>query len=136
MAYGVGYYFGAKLLAKLNGATDFTPPATWYAALMTASPTDAGSGTELTGGSYARKAVTNNTTNFPAPDGTATQTLGADIAWGSLGAISSSTIVAVAFYDASTSGNLGLWVDLSASKAVASGDTFTVYAANGVFTAR
>jgi hypothetical protein len=136
MAYGVGYFWGAQLLAKLNGATNFTPPATWYAALMTASPTDAGGGTELTGGSYGRVSKTNNTTNFPAPSGTATQTLGTDIDWGSLGTISSSTIVAVAFYDAASAGNLGLWVDLSTPKAVASGDSFKVFAANGTFTAR
>jgi hypothetical protein len=41
-------------------------PATWYVALYTVSPTAAGGGTEAAYGSYARVAVTNNGTNFPA----------------------------------------------------------------------
>jgi hypothetical protein len=49
----------AELLNKDFGATNYTPPATWYVGLLTAA-------TELSGGSYARVALTNNTTNFPA----------------------------------------------------------------------
>jgi len=42
-------------------------PATWYLALSTTQPNADGSGfTEPVGGSYARVAVTNNSTNFPA----------------------------------------------------------------------
>ena len=48
-----------ETLDKWFGATDFTPPATWYVGLLDATET------ELTGGGYARVAVTNNTTNFP-----------------------------------------------------------------------
>lgn len=42
-------------------------PATWYIGLSTTQPNDDGTGfTEPVGGSYARKAVTNNVTNWPA----------------------------------------------------------------------
>ncbi len=42
-------------------------PATWYVGLTTTAPNDDGTNvTEPVGGSYARVAVTNNTTNFPA----------------------------------------------------------------------
>lgn len=41
-------------------------PATVYIALFTVAPTAAGGGTEVSGGAYARVAVTNNATNFPA----------------------------------------------------------------------
>lgn len=136
MASGVGYFYGQKILAKLNGATDFTPPATWYAALLTAAPSDAGGGTEVTigSGSYARVAVTNNTTNFPAPaSGPVTQATGAPIDWGSATG-SWGTITHIAFYDASTAGNLGVWGALSTSKTVASGDSFKVNTGNGTFT--
>lgn len=44
-------------------------PATVYVALFTAAPNDAGGGTEAAGGSYARVAVTNNTTNWGAASG-------------------------------------------------------------------
>jgi hypothetical protein len=48
----------AQILNKVFGGTNFSAEATWYVALRAG-------GTELTGGSYARVAVTNNTTNFP-----------------------------------------------------------------------
>jgi hypothetical protein len=38
--------------------TTYTSPATVYAALYSTNPTDADSGTEITGGAYARQAVT------------------------------------------------------------------------------
>ncbi|WP_135552115.1 phage tail fiber protein [Paenibacillus cymbidii] len=42
--------------------TAFTPPTTLYIALYTSDPTDADTGTEVTGGSYSRQTVT-----FDAP---------------------------------------------------------------------
>ena len=45
-------------------------PATLYIELLTAlANPDGTGGTEVTGGSYARAAVTNNNTNFPAASG-------------------------------------------------------------------
>lgn len=42
-------------------------PATWYLGMSTTTPNEDGTGfTEPVGGSYARVAVTNNTTSFPA----------------------------------------------------------------------
>jgi hypothetical protein len=38
--------------------TAYTPPTAVYAALYTTDPTDADTGTEVTGGSYARQAIT------------------------------------------------------------------------------
>ena len=35
-----------------------TRPTAWYVALYTAAPSDTGGGTEVSGGSYVRKAVT------------------------------------------------------------------------------
>ena len=49
----------AQILNKEFGGTNYTAETTWYVALRAA-------GTELTGGSYARVAVTNNTTNWAA----------------------------------------------------------------------
>lgn len=48
----------AQILNKEFGATNYTAEATWYVGLRAG-------GTELSGGSYARVALTNNTTNFP-----------------------------------------------------------------------
>lgn len=76
------------------GSTTYSP-ATWYLGLSTTTPNDDGSNfTEPTGGSYARVAVTNNSTNFPAAStssGTTTKVNGTDITFtdptGSWGAI-------------------------------------------------
>lgn len=56
------------LLDYMFGQTgSYTVPATYYIALSTTTPTDAGTNvTEPSGNAYARVAVTNNSTNFPA----------------------------------------------------------------------
>lgn len=75
----------------------------------------------MSGGSYVRLSITNNSTNFPAASGGA-KTNGVDFtfvtATGSWG-----TIVAWGLFDASTSGNLLYWGDVTPNKAIASGDT-------------
>lgn len=55
---GIAASHAGEILSKDFGSVDYTPPATWYFGLLSG-------GTELTGGDYARVAVTNNTTNFP-----------------------------------------------------------------------
>ena len=59
----------AVLNALFNGGS-LGAPATYYVALSTTKPADDGSNvTEPTAGSYARAAVTKNTTNFPTTTG-------------------------------------------------------------------
>lgn len=96
-------------------------PATLYPALFTAAPSDAGGGTEVSGGSYARVAVTNNATNFPAATGGA-KTNGADFTFPTATA-SWGTVTHVGLFDASSGGNLKAWAALAAPQAVASGAT-------------
>jgi hypothetical protein len=90
-------------------------------ALFTANPSDSGGGTEVTGGSYARVSVTNNTTNWPnassgsKSNGTAITFPTATANWG--------TVTAFGIFDASSAGNLLYWGTLSASKTVDNGDT-------------
>lgn len=128
MAGSKSDYLENKLLDHWLGNTAFTAPATVYVALYTAAPSDAGSGTEVTGGSYARVSVTNNTTNWPAAssgsksNGTAISFPTASAGWG--------TVEAAALMDASTSGNQLAWAELLTGTAYvatakASTDTFT-----------
>lgn len=113
-----------KVLDHLFGATSYSPPGTLYIALFTAAPSDSGGGTEVTGGSYARVAVTNNTTNFPNASGTSptSKSNGTTITFPTASA-SWGTVVAFGIFDASSSGNLIAWADLTTSKSIASGDT-------------
>ena len=100
--------------------------ATLYVALFTAAPNDAGGGTEVAGGSYARAAVTNNATNFPAAangqksNANAINFAQATNAWG--------TVTHAGIFDALSGGNMLLWMPLDASKTVASGDTVSITA--------
>lgn len=129
MAGSKSDYLEDAILDHVLGGGDYTRPGTVYVALYTAAPTDAGGGTEVSGGSYARVAVTNNATNWPAAssgtkqNGTAIQFPQATASWG--------TVVAFAILDASSGGNFLYWGDLTASKSVESGDT-AEFAVGGV----
>jgi hypothetical protein len=110
-----------ELLDHVFGNAAYTAPATLYVSLFTATPSDTGGGTEATGGSYARVAVTNNATNWPAAaagakaNGTAITFPTASASWG--------VVTQFGIHDASTAGNLLVWGDLTASKTIDSGDT-------------
>src|SRR3990167_6609668 len=129
-------YAENKLIDHLFRAATFTKPTTLYIALFTAAPTDAGGGTEVTGGSYARQALNPSDTNWYATQG---GTTGASSGTG--GATSNAlevsfqqatanwgTIVAAAIFDASTSGNMLFWGNLASSKIINSGDQFRIAA--------
>lgn len=106
-----------ELLDHLGGNGSYTAP-TPYVGLFTAAPSDAGGGTECSGGSYAR---VNANTLFGAASGTTMSNDGAitfPTATGSWG-----TVTHFGIFDASTAGNLLIWGALGTSKAVGSGDT-------------
>jgi len=114
-------YLENKLLDHVLGGGDYTRPATVYVALFTVAPSDSGGGTEVSGGSYARVAVTNNATNWPAASGGA-KSNGTEITFAEATA-SWGTVVAFAIFDAATAGNMLYWATLTTSKAIDSGDT-------------
>lgn len=58
----ISNWLSAALLNASLRNTAFTPPATVYLALYTSDPTQADTGTEVTGGGYARQTIT-----FAAP---------------------------------------------------------------------
>ena len=118
MAEMSNYLENALINATLRN-TSYTSPATVYVGLYTSDPTDANTGTEVSGGSYARTAVT-----FGSPsDGVTTNSAAVEFpqatgSWGTVGWIG--------ILDASTSGNLLYHTPLDASKTIASGDIFKI----------
>ena len=139
MAGSKSDYLEKAILDYLLGATALAVPPTTatpvYVALSTAAYSDAATGaamTEVSGNAYARVAVANNTTNWPASTGTspAQKQNGTAItfpaATGSWGTVTSFYIV-----DAAANGNVLYGGDLSVAKAIASGDTAT-FAANSI----
>lgn len=126
---GKSDYAENKILELLVGKTAFATP-TAYVALYTAAPSDAGGGTEVSGGSYARKStagadwgtaasgsITNaNAVTFITPTGS----------WG--------TVTHFGLFDAATSGNLLSWGSLTTSKTIGSGDSASFAASALVLT--
>jgi hypothetical protein len=108
--------------ALINGtlrATTYTAPTTVYVGLFTTDPTDAGSGTEVSGNAYARQAAT-----FAAPSNGAATT-DADVqfpqATGNWG-----TVTHFAVFDALTTGNMLYHGALTTSKTIETGDVFKI----------
>ena len=112
----------ALINATLRNTT-YTSVATVYVSLWTSDPTDAGSGTEVSGGSYARTSVT-----FAAPSNGVT-TNNADVTFPTATA-SWGTVGWIGINDASTSGNLLYHTALDTSKAIDSGDIFKIATGN------
>lgn len=122
MAGSLSDYLENKLLDHCFRNTAFTSPTTVYAALFTTIPTDAGPGTEVSGGSYARIAITNAAAASGAiSNSTAVTFPAATGSWGS--------IVAFAIFDALTVGNMLAWGELLGARKVfvvdPTTDTFT-----------
>lgn len=121
-------YMENKVLDIVGGVT-FTAPATLYIALYTtAVPSDASTGTtpaggavEVTGGSYARQAVTNNATNFPAASG-GSKANGTAITWSTPPSANWGVVVGFAIVDALTLGNILYKGAISPNKTINNGD--------------
>lgn len=129
MASGKSDYLENQLLNHVfGGATWPTLPASIYISLHTASVADAGGGAEVSGGAYARQAVTRNTTNFPTTS-TGTISNGALIQF-PVATANWGTVTSVGVWDASTAGNLLYWGDLSASQAINTNNRFELPVGN------
>lgn len=111
-------YLENKVLGHVFGAASYTAPATLYVALYTVAPTDTGGGTEVSGGSYVRQSVAFTVSGNLATNTSAVEWPTATGSWG--------TVVAVGVFDASTSGNLMAFANLTNSKTIASGDVFRI----------
>jgi len=122
MAEFSNYLENALINAVLRN-TSYTSPATVYVSLYTSDPTDADSGTEVSGGSYARTAVT-----FGAPSN-GVSTNSADVTFPTATA-SWGTVTHIGIHDASTSGNLLFHTPLDTSKTIDSGDIFKITTGN------
>ena len=118
-------YLENELLDHALGTGSFTAPSNVYMALFTSDPTDAGSGTEVSGAGYARQLVT-----FGAASSGSVTNSSAEVFTASGGTFG--TVTHTALYDASTSGNLLFHGALATAKTVTDGESLTI--AIGAFT--
>jgi hypothetical protein len=117
-----GDFLENELLDHVFGNAAYSAPANLFFGLSTTDPLDDGSGiTEPGGGSYARKSMANNATNFPAAvsgaksNGTAITFVTATASWGVIGW--------VIIMDLASGGNMLAHAALDSSKTVDNGDT-------------
>jgi len=112
-------YLENKLLDHVLNNASFTSPTTVYVGLFTATPTDTTSGTEVSGGSYARQVLSVTTASSGVVTSDADITFPQATAnWG--------TIVALGIHDALSSGNLLMYTDLTTTKTIDAGDILKV----------
>ena len=122
MAEMSNFLENALINATLRNTT-YTSVATVYVSLWTSDPTDAGSGTEVSGGSYARTSVT-----FAAPSNGVT-TNNADVTFPTATA-SWGTVGWIGINDALSGGNLLYHTALDTAKAIDTGDIFKISTGN------
>lgn len=113
---------GENLALNFFVAGSFTAPTTLYLALHSDSQSDSSAGTEITGGSYVRKAVTWGTVSGGAVSNSA------DINFDGMPAVPSPGITSGSLWTASTGGTRLWYGDIAAQKTLNSGDTFKVAA--------
>lgn len=138
----IDWFFRAQAIG-ISGATAGagTGPATLYVALLTAAPSDTGGGTEVSGGSYARVAVTSSLANWAGTQGAGTTVASS----GTSGTTSNNnsitfpaptanwgSITHAAVYDASSGGNLIAHGALGTAKTVNNGDPAPSFAAGAL----
>ena len=111
-------YLETEILDHVFGGNAYTAPSNLYLGLYTATPSDTGGGTELSGSGYARLAMAMSVSGNLATNSAAEEFATATGSWG--------TVTHVGVFDAATSGNLMAYGTLSASKAVATGDVFRI----------
>ena len=95
-----------------------TRPSAWYVALYTAAPSDTGGGTEVSGGSYARKAITFSVSGDTASNTAAIEFDAATTSWG--------TITHAAVFDALSGGNMIAYAALNTSKQIDTDDVLRI----------
>lgn len=125
-------YLEGRMLDELYGGTAFAAPGTIYVGLFTAAPTDAGGGTEVTGGAYARASLANTSGNWPAATGTPrVKANGAVLTFPSPSA-NWGTVTHFGTFDAASGGNLLHWAALAAPKTIAGGDGAPSFAVGAI----
>ncbi len=116
------YLENALINATLRN-TSYTSPTTVYVSLWTSDPTDAGSGAEVSGGSYARTSVT-----FGAPSNGVSLN-NADVTFPTATA-SWGTVGWIGINDNASGGNLLYHTALDIAKTIDTGDIFKIETGN------
>lgn len=125
----ISNYLENKLVDATLRGVSFTSPAKVYLALFTSDPTEAGSGTEVSGAGYTRKEIT-----FGAPVDGSTVSSGdvffpvATASWG--------TVSHLAIFDAVSGGNMLYYGSIATPKTINTDDQLKVSSGDITITLR
>lgn len=133
-------YLENKIADHIFRGQTFASPANLYLALFTSAPTDAGGGTEVSGGSYARVTIATGLTAFKGTHGTTTGASSGTSGQITLASAATfpaptanwGTVTHVAVMDASSGGNMLAQLALSQQRTVNSGDPAPSFAADSL----
>lgn len=133
-------YLENKVVDWLFRAQAFTPPSALYVSLHTAACSDSSTGTEVTGGSYARAQLDPSTTNWAN-----TQDSGTGVSSGTTGTTKNKATITFpsptanwgsvthfAVFDASSAGNMLFCAALGTAKTVNNGDAAPSFAVDAL----
>jgi|TARA_B100000424_G_C22611728_1_gene340810 hypothetical protein len=118
-------YLENKVIDHFLGTSSTSAPSNVYMGLFTSNPTDANSGTEVSGNGYSRQVITFNAASSGSATNSSAETFTAS--GGNFG-----TITHFGIFDASTSGNLLYHGALTDDKVIEDGDSLVV--ASGAIT--
>lgn len=115
-------YLEVSLRTHIFRTGSWTKPTVLAVALFTATPSDSGGGTEVTGGSYARVNVPPLDANWTAVSATDGATDNAAAITFPTPSANWGTVVAFGIFDATSAGNLLVWGPIAPSKTINNGD--------------
>ena len=115
-----------EMLDHMLGTGAYTAPSNVFLSLWTSDPTDAGSGTEISGNGYARQDI-----NFGAASGGVATSSGV-VTFPTASGGSWGNLTHIGLHDAVSSGNLLFHGSLTAAKTISDGDVMQI--ANGAIT--
>lgn len=134
-------YMENKIVDWLLRAQALTPPAIFYVALFTTAPGETGGGVEVSGGAYARVAITGSLANWAGTQGPGTTAVSS----GTGGQTSNNGVITFpaptanwgsvthwALFDAATGGNMWLFGTLTQPKNINSGDAAPAFPAGAL----
>lgn len=125
-------YLEVEVVKHIFRTGSYPAPTVLAIALFTTDPTDAATGTEVTGGSYARVSYNPLDANWAATSGTDGITSNINPITFPSPTANWGTVTHFAIYDAATSGNMLFSSALSSSRVVNNGDTAPVFAADAL----
>jgi len=112
-------YLENKILDHVLRNTSYTSPTTVYVGLYTSNPDEGNTGTEISGGGYARQVLSVTTASAGIVTSSADVTFPQATAnWG--------TISHIALLDAITSGNMLMYTALTTSKVIETDDILKI----------